>query len=458
VRFFPGGLQAPVVLDAGQVALFQGANCTGAAVVTGDNFAYGLNDLSDVPELAAGPFKSIQVGLMTRAFVSRFIPGNDTQFNQLTCTDASPAFDVYDGPGGPTILPFSFRIAVDTITMRISTDGCELCNLAGGDFTGIDLTNVKLSRANLANTLLADRDLSGADLRSANLQGAVMSGSNLEGANLCGAQLNASSLVPVAATLRGAHMKNTNLSGAILDGVDFSGASFYSSGQPASCQQTSCGSYVAPSCAGAHGASIQSTNFDSAYIANADMSAVTGRGVIFSGATLFGVSLAGANLAVNASAGSGSKFINAHLQGTDFSDANVAYADFTGAQFDPSSSCVQATLAPSFGQFPGSKVPASAGSSTCVTGAQTAPFCIQTSFAASSRYPATDCTNTCADGTPAGRADPRTGSCTSGGSCSAASWSSVLGKASGTALPTSNCQGTAQLCGDAFSSTRNLCW
>jgi uncharacterized protein YjbI with pentapeptide repeats len=411
-----------------------------------------------VPELAAGPFKSIQVGLMTRAFVTRFIDGNVTQFNQLTCTDASPAFDVYDGAGGPTILPFAFQIAVDTITMRISTDGCELCNLAGGDFTGIDLTNVRLSRANLANTLLADRDLSGADLRSANLQGAVMSGSNLEGANLCGAQLNASSLVPVAATLRGAHMKNTNLSGAILDGVDFSGASFYSSGQPASCQQTSCGSYVAPSCAGAHGASIQSTNFDSAYIANADMSAVTGRGVIFSGATLFGVSLAGANLAVNASAGSGSKFINANLQGTDFSDANVAYADFTGAQFDPSSSCVQAKLSSSFGQFPGSKVPASIGSSTCVAGSQAAPFCVQTSFAASSRYPATDCTNTCADGTPAGSADPRTGSCTGGGSCSAASWSSVLGKASGTALPTSNCQGTAQLCGDAFSSTRNLCW
>jgi uncharacterized protein YjbI with pentapeptide repeats len=368
----------------------------------------------------------------------------------LTCTDASQAFSKN---------PFSLKVVVDTVTIRISTDGCELCNLAGGDFTGIDLTNVKLRGANLARTVLAGHDLSGADLRFTNLQGAVMAGSNLEGANLCSAQLNASVLVPVAATLSGAHLKNTNLSNAILDGVDFSGASFYSSGQPASCQQTDCGSYVAPTCAGAHAASIQSANFDSAYIANADMSKVTGRGVNFSNATLFGVSLAGATLDVNASAGTGSKFRNANLQGTDFSNATVQYADFTGAQMDPASGCIQATLPQRMGQFPGSKVPTSVGSATCTAGAPAAPFCVQTSFATSPRYPATDCTNICADGIPPGAANPLNGSCSGAPSCADATWTSALGKVAGLAIATSSCQGAAPLCGDPFrGSTQNLCW
>ena len=479
-RYFPAGLEDPQ-LNVGEYALFANANCTGAAYVTSSPFtSSNYNAFDDF----SGRFQSIQMGLSTRAVFTDGA-GASKQFNQLSCTPiatpGSPARQgVPDGfvippdtvipapPTGipglvfpPTIIPTEFSIfitpVVDTVAFVIRTDSCELCNLAGGDFSGVDLSGVKLRGANLANALMANIDLSRADLRFTNLQGAVMSGSNLEAANLCSAQLNASANVTVAATLSRAHMKNTNLTNAVLNGVDFSNASFYSSGQPATCQQNSCDIYALPSCAGASGAPIENTNFDSAYLANVDMSGVTGRGVNFANATLFGVSFAGAKLGVNADAGTGSKFSKARMQGVNFANAEVSFADFTGAQMDLESSCIQATLGAAFLQFPGAKVPASSGSSSCVAGKQAAPFCVEAIFPVSPAYPATNCTNTCADGSRSGVQDPRNGSCSNTAACAPASWTSALSTGVPGGLPTSSCIGKAQLC-PAFSNLGNACW
>lgn len=459
-RFFPAGLQQPVRnLGVGQVALYAGAGCSGPAFVTNDplgnipdlllnSFSYLTGTLGFVDR-----FQSVQVGLSTRAVV-RGSAGVASQFNQLTCTSlgtqAGDASNVY---------PMSLDIEIDTVTITVQTDACETCNLAGGDFTDVDLSGVKLQRANLSNARMAGANLTDADLRFTNMQGVVMVGANLQNANLCAAQLNESPLVPGAAILSGAHLKDTNLSQTNLDGVDFSAASFYSSGQPRSCQETSCGSYLRPSCAGASGASIQSTIFESAYLANVDMSGVTGRSVVFSNAALLGVSLSSANLAGNITAGTGSKFNRAKLQGTDFTNADLSYADFTGAQMELDSSCVQAIVGPTFLRFPGATLPASPGSSTCVAAVQPAAFCVEAIFPVSPGYPATDCHNTCADGTRVGGISPQDGSCTGTASCPATSWTSVLAApGAGTNFPTSSCRAAAPLCGNAFASTKNLCW
>lgn len=475
-RYFPAGLVDPQ-LNVGEYALFANANCTGAAYVTSSPFtSSNYNAFNDF----SGRFQSIQMGLSTRAVFTDGV-GALKQFNQLSCTPiGTPGIPARQGvPDGfvippdtvipspfppsfnipPTTIPTEFSIfitpVVDTVAFKIRTDSCELCNLAYGDFTGTDLSGVKLRGANLAHALMANIDLSRADLRFTNLQGAVMSGSNLEAANLCSAQLNAIPIGTVAAFLSGAHMKNTNLTGAVLNGVDFSNASFYSSGQPATCQENSCDSYALPTCAGATGASIENTNFDSAYLANVDMSGATGRGVNFANATLFGVSLSGAKLGVNADAGTGTKFSKARLQGVNFANAEVSYADFTGAQMDLDSSCIQATLGAAFLQFPGSKVPVSSGSSSCVLGKQAAPFCVKAIFAASPAYPATNCTNACADGKRSG-AQTKVG-CSNTDSCSLASWTSALSTGVPGGMPTSSCFGKAQLCND-FSNPANVCW
>lgn len=478
-RYFPAGLVDPQ-LDVGEYALFANANCTGAAYVTSSPFtSSNYNAFNDF----SGRFQSIQMGLSTRAVFTDGA-GSSKQFNQLSCTPIGtsgnparqgvpdgfilPPDTVIPNPSGlpgitfpPTIIPTELSIfitpVVDTVAFVIRTDSCETCNLAGGDFTGTDLSGVKLRGANLANALMANIDLSRADLRFTNLQGAVMSGSNLEAANLCSAQLNASANVTVAATLSRAHMKNTNLTNAVLNGVDFSNASFYSSGQPATCQENTCDSYTAPTCAGASGASIENANFDSAYLANVDMSGATGRGVNFANATLFGVSLSGANLGVNADAGTGSKFSKARLQGVNFANAEVSFADFTGAQMDLDSSCIQATIGAAFLQFPGSKVPASSGSSSCVAGKQVAPFCVNATFKASPSYPSTNCTNTCADGSRSGAQNPINGSCTNTAACAPTSWTSALSTGVPGGIATSSCIGKAQLCND-FSNPANACW
>lgn len=466
-RFFPNGLPSSVTLAVGQVALFTGPNCSGAAVLTTDRklFPY-LNmaaadvytDFGDAPGLyeptllpgLATLGTSFQLGLQTSVttYAGANYQGEARQIDQLICTS---------GIGANGQPPGSIKAGVSTIDMVISTDSCEYCNLAGVDFSGHDLTNVKLSHANLNGAVLSNVDLSGADLRATTLQGADLVNSNLDGANLCGAQLNGSAQVNQAATLTGAHLRNTNLANTNLDGAKLSSASFYSSGAGGSCQQTSCDSYVKSKCASAYGASVNNASFDSAYLSNVDMGTVKGVGVNFSNAALFGVSFAGADLSHNNLSSVSSFFNNTYLQGTDFSRANLKFADFTGAQFDLGSACIQANLSAGFGQFPGSKVPDSPGSASCVAGKATAAFCTESLFAASPAYPPTDCTNLCPDGSRGGTLGPQKGTCSGTASCAVKSWAG----SGNSALPISSCNSDASpppLCGSAFSSTKNQCW
>lgn len=448
-RYFPEGLPDGFNPGVGQVALFTQPGCTGPAVVSEDNnikfFSYNV-----IPELM-GLGASFQMGLQTAvtAYSGQVYAGEAQYFDQLTCNTG--------GFGSTGWSPASMKVTVDTVAMVISTDSCEYCNLAGVDFSGHDLTNVKLSHANLNGAVMSNIDLSGADLRAATLQGADLINSNLDGANLCGAQLNGSAAVKQAATLTGAHLRNTNLANANLDGVKLFSASFYSSGAGGSCQQTSCDSYVQPTCASAYGASVNNASFDSAYLSNVDLSNVTGVGVNFSNAALFGVSFVGADLSHNNLSSVSSFFNNTYLQGTDFSRANLKFADFTGAQFDLGSACIQANLPASYGQFPGSTIPASPGSATCVAGKPTAAFCTESLFAASPVYPPTDCTNLCPDGSRGGTLGPQKGTCSGTASCAVTSWAG----GGNSALPTSSCNSNASpppLCGSAFSSTKNQCW
>ncbi|ABM39377.1 pentapeptide repeat protein [Polaromonas naphthalenivorans CJ2] len=446
-RYYPDGPPS-AVLGFGQIALYTGPNCTGAVVMPQADVP--TFDVSGAPALK-GLGTSFKLGLQTSAtaFSLPLYNGEQQHFDQLTC---------YSGGFGSTgWTPQSMQIAVDTVTMVISTDSCEYCNLAGVDFSGVNLTNVKLSYANLNGAILSNIDLSGADLRSVSLQGAYLINANLDGANLCAAQLNGSQGVTQAATLTGAHLRNTNLALSNLDGVKLSSASFYSSNGQGTCQQTSCSSYVASTCASAYNASLNNASFDSAYLSNVDMSNVTGAGVSFNNAALFGVLFGQANLAHNKLSSVSSSFINAYLQGTDLSRANLQFADFTGAQFDAASNCIQANLNPAYSNFPGAKVPASPGSSTCVPGKPAAAFCVQSSFAPSAGYPQTDCTNICADGSTAG-VGLTNGTCPNAFTCSSASWTTPLNGGGNGAMPTSNCQGAAALCGNPFTGGADPCW
>lgn len=460
-RYFPEGLPDQLSLGVGQVALYTQPGCTGPAVIS-EAYSIRFFSANFISELQ-GLGTSFQLGLQTSAtaYAQQGYAGESQNFDQLTCNTG--------GFGSTGWSPGSIQVNVDTVTMVISTNSCEYCNLAGVDFSGHDLTNVKLSYANLNGAILSGVDLSGADLRNASLQGAYLTSSNLDGANLCSAQLNGSPGVSQAATLTGAHLRNTNLALANLDGVKLSSASFYSSNGQGTCQQTSCGSYVAPTCASAYSASINNASFDSAYLSNVDMSNVTGAGVNFNNAALFGVLFGQANLSHNTVSAVSSSFINAYLQGTDLSRATLKFVEFTGAQFDATSTCIQANLNPAYSNFPGSTAPVyppttvpptfPAPAPTCQLGNPTTAFCVQTSFAASPAYPQTDCTNICADGRAAGGVVPTDGTCQGAVACSPASWTAPLNGGGNSAMPVSSCLSAAPLCGNLFTGdVTNRCW
>ncbi|CAN5217246.1 hypothetical protein BH10PSE16_BH10PSE16_35780 [soil metagenome] len=453
-RYFPDGLPRSITLGVGQVALFTGTNCSGAAVVAEDISMPSFN-ANTLPALQ-GLGTSFQLGLQTSAiaYANPLYLGESLVFDQLTCNNGNNG-----GFGSTGWTPASMRVVVDTITMVISTDSCEYCNLAGVDFSGISLTNVKLSNANLNGAILSNVDLSGADLRNASLQGAYLINANLDGANLCSAQLNGSLGVAQAATLTGAHLRNTNLALANLDGVRLSSASFYSSNGQGACQQTSCSSYVASTCASAYGASINNASFDSAYLSNVDMSNVKGAGVSFNNAALFGVLFGQADLSHNTVSSVNSSFFNTYLQGTDLSRANLQFAEFTGAQFDAASDCMQTNLNPAYSNFPGGMVLSNSSKPTCVPRKPpAATVCVQSSFTASPGYPKTDCTNICADGSAAGGVVPTNGTCQNTATCSVASWTNTLKVGGNSAMPTSSCLSNPPLCGNAFTSGADPCW
>ena len=422
-KYFPAGLRGDDLrLDVGQVALYTGDGCTGAAFVTSESFQ-GLSTSA----LTGAGIRSIQVGLSTRANLYGYLKEQHTgryrigdpqvelggpfdgpfkQFNKLSCNPVETL------PNSISY-PYTLRILVDTVTMLITTDSCEQCNLTGADFSNItNLANAKLSRADLDSADLSDHDLSGIDLRYANLQGAKLDRSNLEKANLCGASLNMSPQSKLAGSFRGAHLKDANLSNTNLSSVDFTNASFYSSDAGRDQVQSDCTSYQVPTKATATGAVIENTIFAAAYLSRVDMSQATGVSVDFSNATLFGVSFVSARLDFNADDGRRTRFTNANLQGSDFTGTTLRFADFTGAQVDTTSSCIQTLLNPTYANFPGSTVQQSKFNETCLAGKPVAAFCVQTIMNATPAVPSTDCSNICADGS--GRYTDNFGACSAG--------------------------------------------
>lgn len=439
-RYFPNGMPASMAdsggawkLAVGEMAMFSGANCTGAAMVSeGISLPYPQPTVPiDQLSILGGFMNSLQLGPQTTAtvYTGYEYQGTSHLFNQSGCVRFADA----------NFAPGSIRLGTDSVTILTQTDRCEYCNLAGVDMQKLDLSaGVKLQHANLTGAQLSNSNLSNADLRFATLQGAKLNYANLESANLCHATLNASNL-GVAASLSGAHLKNANLSGANLDGSDFSYASFYSA-TPQSCQPA-CDTYAKPTCASAYRASMDSTRFANAYLAGVDMSGTRANGASFSGALLFGTSFRDANLNRNAATGAATDFSFAFLQGADFTNAQVQNANFTSAYVDsdPSASCIQTNLNNEYTGFPGLTVANASGA--CVAGTQFAPTCIQYVYASAHR-PATDASNGC----PNGAAGP----------CSDAAWISPITPLANSSHTNSSCT-VNPLC-DGFAVPLNTCW
>lgn len=457
-RYFPNGLPFGFRFEAGEVALFKGTYCTGSVVVTSDDRIAGQIgiDINDYPYRPVyETYKSIRLGGATQAtfFSIDDYLRNDVRresFKQIICTNSDALFG-------------DLVVTVETVDMVISTNECEACNLSGLNFSGHNLVGARLSNADLAGAILTKVDLSGADLRAANLQGADLSYANLDGANLCNAFLNPSPLGGGPTQLPGAHLRDTNLAGADLSSANFSFASFYSSGSPT--VQTKCDTYVASGSASATNATISNTSFESAYMANVDMSAAKGQGVVFTNAALFGVSFVGATLTQSGSSAVGADFQNARMQGSNFTNADVSYANFTGAQLDTSANCIQAIVTSDYTKFPGFKITASDGK-TCVASTQTpsTDFCVAPMFTKSPGLPRTNCTNRCADGIKSAQV-PTDASCTDPkNSCSVESWNPLNTGSSRLAFRTGSCDAKGSpppVCtgeGPFGGGNLNTCW
>jgi uncharacterized protein YjbI with pentapeptide repeats len=195
--------------------------------------------------------------------------------------------------------------------------------LAGRDFSYAIMPQVNLTGAYLANV----------DFSYAQLQQATLSRANLTGASLANAFLSEGNNGAGAATLESAHLKNVNLSNAQLSGVTFTNANFYgtTAANSGGCVISNTG--FAMGCSAAKGATITGTSFTGAYLYGVDFTNATIKGADFTGAVLTGANFASASIGVNPTNGAATKFIGAHLQGTNLS-TTLTSGDMTNAFLD----------------------------------------------------------------------------------------------------------------------------
>ncbi|MEP7125733.1 MAG: DUF2169 domain-containing protein [Byssovorax sp.] len=213
-------------------------------------------------------------------------------------------------------------------------------DLSGRDFTDADLRGRDLRGAILDSAILTRADLRGACLADADLKHAVLLQTNLEGADLRGADLTLANLTEaraVGADLSGAklqrlHATKTNLAGANLSGalgelaifteVDLSGAK-------------------------ARGARFYKVLFRASSFTGADFADARLTRCYFFGCDAVGLRLASAELNHSSFAGSnltrarldgargaGTIWLDAVLEGADFSFTVLPAAHFTGAKAD----------------------------------------------------------------------------------------------------------------------------
>lgn len=239
-------------------------------------------------------------------------------------------------------LNLSYATFVDAKGQQLSSEEHPL-DLSGTILTGISLEGAILDYATgLAGADLTQAVLSGASLRHVNLSHAVLAGAQLNNANLDNANLSDAHFIKpspdgAAANLQGAFLRNVNLSNGKLSGADFTNANFYSSfavGGALCIPDKNTG--FTNGCATASHATMDLTNFNSAYLFGVDFTGATAQGLDFGNSFLTGANFAGATLSADTS-GSDSGFSGAFLQGTNLNGVILqngislenAFVDFT---------------------------------------------------------------------------------------------------------------------------------
>lgn len=332
-------------LKKGEVALYEGKNYTGAAVILSATFKETtLIPLKQVQSVAFGLYTTTTVQLYSR-------PDFGGELIRTVGVDMPKGLNISGAEIG------SIKI-FDSWKVFIASKKCPYCNLAG-----VDLSSLSLDGADLFNADLMAADIHHASLKKANLSGALLNGANLTNANLSGASLLGASLnaySPLnldAAILSGAYLRNANCKGADLGGVNFENASFHTwalSYNEDGCDQDTDNPPFTKECASAQGANMDGAIFSNAYLAGTDFSGVTATGAIFSNAVLTGAIFRGAHLDWPSSSGRGVTFRQAFIGGADFQDATVEGAIFTDAYVGcPSNGCIRFRIPDTHTHFPG---------------------------------------------------------------------------------------------------------
>ena len=371
-------------LKTGEVALYEGENYTGVAVVLSASF-------SEMTLIPLDQVKSVAFGLYTNTTVQFF--GKPGFAGDLIKTVG------VDMPGGLGIQGTdigSIKIFTDAKKILIASKKCPYCNLAGVDLSGLNLDDSDLANANLMNTNIHHSSLKKSNLSHALLNGAKLPNANLSGASLLGASLNADSdLNLAAATLTGAYLKNVNCKGADLGGVGFTDASFHTgavSYDQDGCAQDDDNPPFTKNCASAEGATLDGTSFNNAYLAGCDFTNVTGIAADFSYAVLTGAIFKGADLDWGGAIGDRTHFIGAFMGGADFTNATVEGANFESAYVNfstnPNDYSIYFTIPSAHTGFPG--FDDSYGEAPCVW----------FTYSKATVAPVTKRGNTCPDGNP----------------------------------------------------------
>lgn len=396
-------------LKKGEVALYEGEDYTGVAVVLSASFF-------ETTLIALGQVKSLAFGTYTDTTVQFF---GETGFSDLIKTVGvnMPNVDI-NGSDIGSIKIFGSR------KVLISSKKCPYCNLAG-----VDLSDLNLDNADLINANLMDASMHHSSLKKANMSNALLNGTNLTNANLLGASLyNAflngnKDLDLGAAILTGAYLKNTNLAGADLGGADFSNASFYSGTyNQTGCAQDPDNPGFTKNCASAQGANMNAAKFTGAYLAGADFSGTTATAADFAGAILSGATFKNAHLDWDSPTSARTDFSGTFIGGTDFTNATAEGANFENSYVNYSSNgdCMLFTVSSAHTQFPGFSY--QYGDSPCVMFAYSVPTVVV----------GTDSNNICPDG--------------NSGPCDQTIWTSPLIPRNQSTQPNSSCFDTTPLC------------
>ena len=418
-RFYPDGTQIGE-LQEGEVALFQQCNYQGRAAVFALDAA-NLSELSSPVITLDKTAASVRLGNNTAAILHSGLLYTGTEQIVEFDTPCLTGTPIGSGTSSLQIRSLSFLL--------VSSRRCEKCQLLGVDLSGLDLSGTEVESGvdlkganlsgatltatnlafaslegailddvtgpdiNLSSAFLTSASLRGAKLPQGKLYGATLIEADLEGADLEGAFLSnctaasCSPSVANGASLNNAHLKNVNLAAADMSAADFSNASFYSSAFVGAGKCT----FSDGNCATAAGATMNNTQFGSAYLAGVDFTGAQVQGVQFGGAVLIGANFGGATLSVDPGVGTNSGFTSAFLQGAQLANAALngtslanAFLDFRAGGND-----MFLHLSAGFAGFPNWHAPGQ-------------KICVFVTYGGPTTVPTGNSTLTCPNATPAG--------------------------------------------------------